>query len=88
MECRFEDRLAGRALRLKGFCSRIEARAAAEVERGLSKIETSAVARLRLESKGSRNRMRGIDRQFLNWRKQKPTLPSQLTPTCDSKYFG
>ncbi|CAB3822694.1 Isochorismate synthase MenF [Achromobacter anxifer] len=39
MECRFEDRLAGRALRFEGFCSRIEARAAAEVGPALAAIE-------------------------------------------------
>ncbi|CAB3707012.1 aminodeoxychorismate synthase component I [Achromobacter pestifer] len=41
MECRFEDRLAGRALRLEGFCSRIEARAAAEVAPALAAIEAA-----------------------------------------------
>lgn len=41
MECRFEDRLAGRALRLEGFCSRIEARAATEVAPALAAIEAA-----------------------------------------------
>jgi len=41
MECRFEDRLAGRALRFEGFCSRIEARAAAEVVPALAAIEAA-----------------------------------------------
>jgi para-aminobenzoate synthetase component 1 len=41
MDCRFEDRLAGRALRLEGFCSRIEARAAAEVAPALAAIEAA-----------------------------------------------
>ncbi|MGH8817388.1 MAG: aminodeoxychorismate synthase component I, partial [Achromobacter pestifer] len=41
MECRFEDRLAGRARRLEGFCSRIEARAAAEVAPALAAIEAA-----------------------------------------------
>lgn len=39
MECRFEDRLAGRALRFEGLCSRIEARSAAEVVPALAAIE-------------------------------------------------
>jgi len=39
MQCRFEDRLAGRALRFEGFCSRIEARCAAEVAPALAAIE-------------------------------------------------
>ncbi|WMD18409.1 aminodeoxychorismate synthase component I [Achromobacter seleniivolatilans] len=41
MECRFEDRLAGRALRFEGFCSRIEARAASEVAPALAAIEAA-----------------------------------------------
>lgn len=41
MDCRFEDRLAGRALRLEGFCSRIEARAAADVAPALAAIEAA-----------------------------------------------
>lgn len=41
MECRFEDRLAGRALRLDGFCSRIEARTAAEVAPALAAIDAA-----------------------------------------------
>ncbi|EHK67809.1 aminodeoxychorismate synthase component I [Achromobacter arsenitoxydans] len=41
MECRFEDRLAGRALRLDGLCARIEARAAAEVGPALAAIEAA-----------------------------------------------
>lgn len=41
MDCRFEDRLAGRALRLEGFCSRIEARAAAEVAPALAAVEAA-----------------------------------------------
>ena len=41
MQCRFEDRLAGRALRLEGFVSRIEARAAAEVAPALAAIEAA-----------------------------------------------
>ncbi|WP_447917944.1 aminodeoxychorismate synthase component I [Achromobacter aegrifaciens] len=40
MQCRFEDRLAGRALRFESFCSRIEARSAAEVAPALTAIET------------------------------------------------
>ena len=39
MLCRFEDRLAGRALRLDGLRRRIEARAAAEVGPALQAIE-------------------------------------------------
>jgi len=41
MDCRFEDRLAGRALRLSGFRARIEARAAAEVGPALEAIEAA-----------------------------------------------
>lgn len=41
MDCRFEDRLAGRALRLSGFLARIEARAAAEVGPALEAIEAA-----------------------------------------------
>ncbi|SSW63961.1 aminodeoxychorismate synthase component I [Achromobacter agilis] len=41
MECRFEDRLAGNALRLEGFCSRIEARTVAEVAPALAAIEAA-----------------------------------------------
>lgn len=41
MDCRFEDRLAGRALKLEGFCFRIEARAAAEVAPALAAIEAA-----------------------------------------------
>lgn len=41
MDCRFEDRLAGRALRFEGFCSRIEARAAADVAPALAAIEAA-----------------------------------------------
>ncbi|MNU41210.1 Aminodeoxychorismate synthase component 1 [compost metagenome] len=41
MDCRFEDRLAGRALRMEGFCARIEARAAAEVAPALAAIEAA-----------------------------------------------
>lgn len=41
MDCRFEDRLAGRALRLDGFCDRIEARAAAEVAPALAAIDAA-----------------------------------------------
>lgn len=41
MHCRFEDRLAGRALRLDGFCARIEARAAAEVGPALAAIDAA-----------------------------------------------
>ncbi len=41
MECRFEDRLAGRALRFEGYCARIEARAAAEVGPALAAIEAA-----------------------------------------------
>lgn len=41
MDCRFEDRLAGRALRLEGFCSRIEARAAADIAPALAAIEAA-----------------------------------------------
>ncbi|AVJ26453.1 aminodeoxychorismate synthase component I [Achromobacter spanius] len=41
MDCRFEDRLAGRALRLAGFRARIEARAAAEVGPALEAIEAA-----------------------------------------------
>ncbi|MGE8686811.1 MAG: aminodeoxychorismate synthase component I [Achromobacter sp.] len=41
MECRFEDRLAGSALRLEGFRSRIEARSAAEVAPALAAIEAA-----------------------------------------------
>lgn len=41
MECRFEDRLAGRALRFEGFCSRIEARAAADVAPALAAIDAA-----------------------------------------------
>ncbi|MGE8632759.1 MAG: aminodeoxychorismate synthase component I [Achromobacter piechaudii] len=41
MYCRFEDRLAGRALKFEGYCSRIEARAAAEVGPALAAIEAA-----------------------------------------------
>ncbi|MGN6658500.1 MAG: aminodeoxychorismate synthase component I, partial [Achromobacter mucicolens] len=41
MDCRFEDRLAGRALRLDGFRARIEARSAAEVAPALAAIEAA-----------------------------------------------
>jgi len=41
MECRFEDRLAGRALKFEGFCSRIEARTAADVAPALAAIEAA-----------------------------------------------
>lgn len=41
MHCRFEDRLAGRALRLDGFHARIEARAAAEVGPALAAIDAA-----------------------------------------------
>lgn len=41
MHCRFEDRLAGRALKFEGFCSRIEARTAAEVGPALAAIEAA-----------------------------------------------
>lgn len=41
MHCRFEDRLAGRALRLDGFLARIEARAAAEVGPALAAIDAA-----------------------------------------------
>ena len=41
MHCRFEDRLAGRALRLDGFLARIGASAAAEVGPALASIETA-----------------------------------------------
>nr|WP_315845088.1 aminodeoxychorismate synthase component I [uncultured Achromobacter sp.] len=41
MDCRFEDRLAGRARRFEGFCSRIEARAAADVAPALAAIEAA-----------------------------------------------
>ena len=39
MECRFEDRLAGRARRLAGLCAAIEARSAAEVGPALEAID-------------------------------------------------
>lgn len=39
MDCRFEDRLAGRAFRFEGFRSRIEARTAADVAPALAAIE-------------------------------------------------
>ncbi|WP_417222966.1 aminodeoxychorismate synthase component I [Achromobacter spanius] len=41
MDCRFEDRLAGRAFRFEGFCSRIEARTAADVAPALAAIEAA-----------------------------------------------
>lgn len=41
MHCRFEDRLAGRALKFEGFCSRIEARSAAQVGPALAAIEAA-----------------------------------------------
>ncbi|MGY6269924.1 aminodeoxychorismate synthase component I [Achromobacter denitrificans] len=41
MECRFEDRLAGRALKLEGFRSRIEARSPAEVGPALAAIDAA-----------------------------------------------
>lgn len=41
MDCRFEDRLAGRAFRFEGFCSRIEARTAADVAPALAAIEAT-----------------------------------------------
>lgn len=41
MDCRFEDRLAGRARRFEGLRSRIEARAAAEVGPALAAIEAA-----------------------------------------------
>lgn len=41
MDCRFEDRLAGRAFRFEGYCSRIEARTAADVAPALAAIEAA-----------------------------------------------
>ncbi|WP_438860160.1 aminodeoxychorismate synthase component I [Achromobacter spanius] len=41
MDCRFEDRLAGRAFRFEGFCSRIDARTAADVAPALAAIEAA-----------------------------------------------
>ncbi|WP_202730868.1 aminodeoxychorismate synthase component I [Achromobacter xylosoxidans] len=72
MHCRFEDRLAGRALRLDGFLARIEARAAAEVGPALAAIDAA--------------RQRGhwvallLDYELGEWLLPEATLPAPAGP--------
>lgn len=72
MHCRFEDRLASRALRLDGFLARIEARAAAEVGPALAAIDAA--------------RQRGhwvallLDYELGEWLLPEATLPAPAGP--------
>ena len=81
MLCRFEDRLAGRALRLDGLRRRIEARAAAEVGPALQAIEA--------ERRQGRWVALMLDYELGEWlppeaaRGPRPTAPWDSTPPAD-----
>ncbi|MFH7112044.1 aminodeoxychorismate synthase component 1, partial [Achromobacter xylosoxidans] len=72
MDCRFEERLAGAALRLDGFLARIEARAAAEVGPALAAIHPGPQPGHRVSQQ--------VDYQKGEWELAESNLPAPRRP--------